>query len=203
MLSVGGWKDEWGEISELKRQPPSCKDTLFKKRKACWMNRHTEICPCVTLCIMLHFWICLLCPPHARTLPAAWPSAPLRRATEKTAHRATDVEGGGGINPYTSCPMSSQIRGVNPLFPSPLFPSRQILIGRGGGRQIPQASEGGLHYVMSAGCVTVCVGMDLPYAVDVCLCMYLKCIGLYCMGLCIKERRCDPVDLILQRETPR
>lgn len=68
MLSVGGWKDEWGEISELKRQPPSCKDTLFKKRKVCSMNRHTEICPCVTLCIMLHFWICLLCPPHARCL---------------------------------------------------------------------------------------------------------------------------------------
>lgn len=170
------------------------------------MNRHTEICPCVTLCIMLHFWICLLWPLHARCLlldlqlPSGGRRRKLRIRPQTWRERGW---GGRGINPYTSCPMSSQIRGVNPLFPSPLFPSCQILIGRGGGRQTPQASEGGLHYVMSAGCVTVCVGMDLHYAGDVCLCMYLKCIRLYCMGLCIKERRCDPVDLILQRETPR
>lgn len=142
---------------------------------------------------------------HSRTHAACCLtfSSPPEGDGENCASGPQTWTGAGGINPYTSCPMSSQIRGVNPLFPSPLFPSRQILIGRGGGRQIPQASEGGLHYVMCAGCVTVCVGMDLHYAVDVCLCMYLKCIGLYCMALCIKERRCDPVDLILQRETPR
>lgn len=32
------------------------------------MNSHAKICPCVTLCIMLHFWIFLRCTPHARCL---------------------------------------------------------------------------------------------------------------------------------------
>lgn len=129
------------------------------RKEVRWMSRQAEVCPCVTLCIMLHFWICLHCTPHAHCLLLDLQLPCARRWRKRRIGTQTWCDGGGfacvyvgGLNHTLCVRCHSRLELIHCFLCHTLPPVRSWL-AEFGGRQTPPGSEIDLRYVKSGSCL--------------------------------------------------